>query len=290
MTDGVIVKGVGGFYYVSAKDGVYECRARGKFRRQGIKPMVGDKVKIAIVSSDNMEGAVDYIYERKNALVRPPVANIDCIVIVAAVTNPEPDYFMIDKLIVNAEIKNIDVIIAANKTDLKSYDKIKSIYENAGYEVFAVCAETGDGMEELKNRIRGKITAFAGNSGVGKSSILNRFGLSLQTGEISRIDRGKHTTRHVELFNVYKNTYVMDTPGFSILEITETESARLKEYFKEFKAYNDKCRFAGCDHYGAKPKDCAVINAVKSGDISDSRFESYTQLYSELKEVKKWDK
>ncbi len=290
MIDGTIVKGIGGFYYVSTENGLYECRARGKFRKQGIKPTVGDKVKITVVNENPKEGSVDFIEERKNILVRPPVANIDCIVVVVAVTSPEPDYFMIDKLIVNAELKGIKVYIAANKTDLLSCNKIKDIYDKSGYKVFPVCADTGEGIDELKKHLKGKITAFAGNSGVGKSSLLNRFGLELETGEISKIERGKHTTRHVELFNVDEDTFVMDTPGFSILEITECEASELKNYFNEFSKYQDGCRFNGCDHIGTKPRDCGVAKAVLDNEISKSRYESYTQLYEGLKEIKKWEK
>lgn len=289
MTEGVIVKGIGGFYYVSSGDKVYECRARGKFRKQGIKPMVGDRVKITIDGGSN-EGAVEEIEHRKNSLVRPPVANIECIVIVVAAARPQPDYFMIDKLIVTAEKNKIDVIIAVNKTDIQSADEISYVYSNSGYDVLPVCAYTGDGVEKLKDRIKGKITAFAGNSGVGKSSLLNRFGLELETGDISKIERGKHTTRHVELFEIEGGTYVIDTPGFSILDVSYIECSELKNYFAEFRVFEDKCRFAGCNHFGTKPRDCAVAAAVEKGEIAAGRYNSYCQLYDVLKEVKKWEK
>lgn len=290
MIDGVIVKGIGGFYYVSTKKGIVECRARGKFRKQGIKPMVGDRVKVTLVSENVMEGAVEEIEERKNFLIRPPVANIECIVIVVAATKPQPDFFMIDKLILSAESKGIEVVMAVNKTDLHPSDEIKAIYEKAGYEVFSVCAKTNVGVDELKERLRGKITAFAGNSGVGKSSLLNRFGLSLDVGDVSRIERGKHTTRHVELFEADAGIYVMDTPGFSILEITDIEAADVKKYFNEISSYNGECRFADCNHVGTKPRDCAVAQAVENGEIPKSRFESYKQLFDTLKEIKLWEK
>lgn len=290
MIDGVIVKGIGGFYYVSTEKGVAECRARGKFRKQGIKPMVGDKVKITLVNENTMEGAVEEIAERKNFLIRPPVANIECIVIVVAATKPQPDFFMIDKLILSAESRGIEVVIAVNKTDLKSADEIEEIYGKAGYEVISVCAMTNFGVDELKKKIKGKITAFAGNSGVGKSSLLNHFGLSLDVGDVSKIERGKHTTRHVELFEVQHGSYVMDTPGFSILEITDIEATEVKKYFKELVEYEGKCRFADCTHFGTKPRDCAVAQAVENDDIAPSRFESYKQLYEALKEIKTWEK
>ncbi|MBQ2284435.1 MAG: ribosome small subunit-dependent GTPase A [Clostridia bacterium] len=290
MTDGVIVKGIGGFYYVSTENGVAECRARGKFRKQGIKPMVGDRVKITVVNENTMEGAVEEIFERKNFLIRPPVANIECIVIVVAATKPQPDFFMIDKLILSAQSKGIEVVIAVNKTDLESSDEIKNIYEKAGYSVIPVCAKNNFGVDDLKAKISGKITAFAGNSGVGKSSLLNRFGLSLDVGDVSKIERGKHTTRHVELFEVVPGTYVMDTPGFSILEITDIEANDVKKYFNEIAEYDGKCRFADCCHFGTKPRDCAVAEAVANGEIPQSRFESYKQLYEALKEIKTWEK
>ena len=290
MTNGVIVKGIGGFYYVSTEKGICECRARGKFRKQGIKPMVGDRVKITVVNENTMEGAVEEIEERKNFLIRPPVANIECIVIVVAATKPQPDFFMIDKLILSAQSKGIEVIIAVNKTDLESSDEIKGVYEKAGYEVVSVCARTNFGVDDLKAKIEGKITAFAGNSGVGKSSLLNRFGLELDVGDVSRIERGKHTTRHVELFEVALGTYVMDTPGFSILEITDIEANDVKKYFNEIAAFDGKCRFADCHHFGTKSRDCAVAEAVEKGEIAPSRFESYKQLYEALKEIKTWEK
>lgn len=290
MINGVITKGIGGFYYVATENGIYECRARGKFRKRGIKPMVGDKVKITVVNESPKEGAVDEIEQRSNYLVRPPVANIECIVIVVASTHPQPDFFLIDKLIVTAEKIGIDVVIAVNKTDLQSDIEVRQIYEKSGYDVFALCAATGDGVENLKSRIKGKITAFAGNSGVGKSSLLNHFGLNLETGDISKIERGKHTTRHVELFEIENSTFVMDTPGFSILDISDVESDELKILFKEFNKYQDKCRFADCNHFGTKPRDCAVAEAVENGEISETRYDSYKQLYDALKEIKKWEK
>ncbi len=290
MINGVIVKGIGGFYYVPAEQGIIECRARGKFRKQGIKPMVGDRVKISLVSENSLQGAVEEIEERKNFLVRPPVANIECIVIVVASTRPQPDFYMIDKLILSAESKGIEIVVAVNKTDLQSADEIRDIYSKAGYDVFPVCASENSGIDELKARIRGKITAFAGNSGVGKSSLLNRFGLSLDVGDVSKIERGKHTTRHVELFETEKGSYVMDTPGFSILEITDIDAPDIKKYFKEFSEFEDKCRFADCNHYGTKPQDCQIAKAVSEGKISQSRYESYKQLYEVLKEKKIWEK
>lgn len=289
MIENVIMKGIGGFYYVYYDGHIVECRARGKFRKMGVKPMVGDRVKIS-VDQDMEHGAVEEILERKNFLVRPPVCNIDTIVIVVSATKPEPDFYMIDKLIVTAERNNIEVIIAVNKTDLKSADEIVDIYEKAGYSVYSLCAETNEGVDALKEALAKKVCAFAGNSGVGKSSLLNRFGLSVQTGDISRIKRGKHTTRHVEIFKAENDTFVMDTPGFSILDITDLSADDAKAYFKEFENYADKCKFSGCNHYGTKPDDCAVSDALKKGFISKSRYESYTKLYEYLREKDQWKK
>lgn len=290
MINGVIIKGIGGFYYVATENGVVECRARGKFRKLGIKPLVGDRVKISLVNENTSEGAVEEIEERKNFLIRPPVANIECIVIVVAATKPQPDYYMIDKLIVSAQSRGIDVVIAVNKTDLQSPDQVQSIYEKAGYVVVPVCAKDNVGIDELKEKIKGKITAFAGNSGVGKSSLLNHFGLSLEVGDVSKIERGKHTTRHVELFEVESGSFVMDTPGFSILEITDITAEDLKKHFIEFAEYEGCCRFADCNHFGTKSRDCALAAAVENGAVSQTRFESYKQLYEVLKEIKLWEK
>lgn len=287
---GVITKGIGGFYYVSTERGIAECHARGKMRRQKITPMVGDKVEITIVNENPFEGALEEISPRTTYLIRPAVANVDTVVIVIAATSPNPDFFMIDKLIVTAEKSNIDVIIAVNKTDLLDPDKIIEMYSSAGYKVAPICASTGEGIDVLKGLIHGKITAFAGNSGVGKSSILNCLGFTLETGVVSKIERGKHTTRHVELMPLEPNGggFVMDTPGFSILEITTVKANELKDLFREFEIYNNNCRFDDCIHIGGKPKDCAVMSAVEQGLIGDSRFNSYTALYDTLKDIKEW--
>ena len=285
---GVITKGIGGFYYVSTERGIVECRARGKMRKQKITPMVGDKVEITIVNEDPFEGALEEISPRTTYLIRPAVANVDTVVIVIAATSPNPDFFMIDKLIVTAEKSDIDVIIAVNKTDLLNPDKIIEMYSSAGYRVTPICASTGEGIEELKKLIQGKITAFAGNSGVGKSSILNCLGFTLETGVVSKIERGKHTTRHIELMPLNGGGFVMDTPVFSLLEITNVKANELKNLFNEFEIYNNNCRFDDCVHIGGKPKDCAVLSAVEQGLIGDSRYKNYTALYDTLKDIKEW--
>ena len=290
MINGIIVKGIGGFYYVKTPDGrTAECRARGRLRKMGITPTVGDCAEITVVNENPYEGAIEGIGQRKNILVRPPVANIDCIAVVAAAASPAPDTFLIDKLLVCAEKNKIQAVIVINKTDISDGNELAKTYERAGYRVFKVCAENGSGIDELKSFTAGKITAFAGNSGVGKSSILRRFGLDVETGEISKIERGKHTTRHVELFPAENGGYVMDTPGFSLLDIGKTPADELCGYFPEFEKFSGGCKFAGCVHYGAKPRDCGVCAAAESGEIAKSRYESYTALYSALKEIKSYD-
>ncbi len=290
MMTGTIIKGIGGFYYVKTEDGrVAECRARGKLRKQGITPMVGDSANITVVNQNPYEGAIESINERKNYLVRPPVANIECVAVVVAAASPAPDKFLVDKLLVCAEKFKLEVVIVINKTDLSDGNDIAETYNKCGYDVIHVCAVTGDGIDSLKQRVKGKITAFAGNSGVGKSSILKHFGFELETGDVSKIERGRHTTRHVELFATENDGYVIDTPGFSLLEIANVKADELREYFLEFKEYNDKCRFGGCSHFGTKESDCAVVQAVKDGRIPISRYENYTTLYGVLKEIKDYD-
>lgn len=288
MIEGVITKGIGGFYYVATDNGIAECRARGKLRKEKITPTVGDKVEITIVNQNPLQGALENIQERTNFLIRPPVANVDTVVAVISTTSPNPDYYMIDKLIVTAEKFGIEVIVAVNKTDIGSPDKTFEIYNNAGYKAIKVCAKENEGTDVLKELIKGKITAFAGNSGVGKSSLLNSLGFNLETGIVSKIERGKHTTRHVELMPLDNGGFVIDTPGFSILEINDIKYDELKNYFIEFEKY-DNCRFANCLHVGVNVNDCAVCAAVENGEIFESRYNSYKALYNILKNIKEWD-
>lgn len=290
MIKGIIVKGIGGFYFVKTDEGkVATCRARGKFRKLNITPMVGDKVEISIVNENPYEGAIENVLVRKNHLIRPPVANIDCIAVVIASANPAPDLFLIDKLTVYAAKNNIEVIIVINKTDLLKGTDIAYIYNRCGYDTVFTCATEGEGVDELREKIAGKITAFAGNSGVGKSSILTNFGLEVETGDVSKINRGKHTTRHVELFDIGNEGFVIDTPGFSLLEISDISATELKNCFLEFKQYEYDCRFNGCNHFGTKAGACGIVKAVNDGKIPKTRYESYTKLYDVLKEIKDYD-
>lgn len=289
MTYGTIIKGIGGFYYVATQRGIAECRALGRLRKEKITPVTGDRVKIRITSEAPYEGAIEEVAERKSYLIRPPVANVDSMVIVISTASPCPDYLMIDKLIVTAERANIDIIIAVNKTDIAPPDEIVDIYEGAGFKTVKTCAQTGKGADELKAALTGGITAFAGNSGVGKSSLLNRFGFTLETGSVSKINRGRHTTRHTELLPLDKDRFIIDTPGFSLLEINDIKANELKNYFREFKGL-DACRFSDCAHIGAAPGDCTVCAAVEKGGIAKTRYNSYVDIYNSLKNLNEWDK
>lgn len=286
--NGKIVKGIGGFYYVKADDGkIYECKARGIFRKEKIKPTVGDNVEISIGSTG---GSIDKIFVRKSQLVRPPVANIDILVIVAAAAEPVPDIFLIDKLLVTAEAAGIEPIICINKTDISSGTELEEIYTAAGYKTVRVCAKEEKGLSDIISLIAGKTAAFAGLSGVGKSTILTHLsGVGCETGEVSeKIKRGKQTTRHTELLDAPFGGYVLDTPGFSSYEVESIRADELWKYFPEIRAVQGDCRFKGCAHINEP--DCAVKALLASKKISKSRYESYCELYEQLKNVKEWKK
>lgn len=287
---GIIMKGIGGFYYVEASNTIYECRARGIFRKSKIIPNVGDRVVITI--PENGMPVVDSIAERKNTLIRPPVSNIDQLLIIVSVAEPNPNMLVIDKLIAIAENKNIVPAIIINKTDLMPCDWLFDIYHSVGIGVVKVSAETGEGIAQVKEMLTGKISAFTGNSGVGKSSILNKIDnrLGLATGEISRkLGRGRHTTRHVELFKV-QDGYIADTPGFSSLDLEKCELVQkhdLQFCFREFSPYLGKCQFSSCTHINAK--GCKICEAVDEGIITESRYNNYVTLYNEVKDIKEWE-
>lgn len=284
---GIIVKGIGGFYYIKAVDGnVYECKARGVFRNEKITPVVGDNVEVEV---QNGKGSVTKIYPRRNELIRPGVANIDILVLVVAAASPEPNTRLIDKMLINAQINGIEPIICINKTDLSDGKEIERIYKNAGFGVLRVCAERNEGTDEILRVIKGKVAAFSGLSGVGKSSILSIIlGNTLETGAVSeKISRGRHTTRHVELFELDGGGFVFDTPGFSSLEVYGIKAAELQEYFPETESYRNNCRFRGCSHINEP--DCAVKEAVQNGKIEESRYESYKILYEQLSKIKDWE-
>lgn len=286
--DGLIVKGIGGFYYVKTSDGKeYECKARGVFRKKHITPMIGDKVSID--ETENGKGSINEIYPRISSLIRPPVANIDTMIIVVAASSPDPNLFLLDKMIINAEIGGIEPIICINKTDLILRRDIEKIYKTAGYRVIASSAENGDGLDELKSILKDKVTAFGGLSGVGKSTLLGMIlNEELETGMISeKISRGKHTTRHVELFELPGGGFVLDTPGFSSLEIEGIKADELQRYFPEMLECEDSCKFRGCAHINEP--DCAVREKLGKG-LSESRYQSYVELYNKLKQIKEWQK
>lgn len=286
---GIIIKALSGFYYVESQGTVYECKARGNFRKSGISPLVGDKVEIE-VGAEN-KGVVDKILPRRNAIIRPPVANIDKMFIVSSFANPSPNTFIIDKMTATAHYNNIEPIIVFNKCDTGDFSEWQKIYLNAGYKTFVCSAKDNSGIEELKLELCDSVSVFTGNSGVGKSSILNLLlGENIATGEVSeKLGRGRHTTRHTQLYKLQNGGFVADTPGFSTFCL-DTENYDLKEKlaecFPDFEDYVNSCRFSSCTH--TKEKGCAVIEAVKNGEIEVSRHNSYLQFYEEMKDLKPW--
>ena len=288
--DGTIIKALSGFYYVDSGSSVYECRARGKFRLDGTSPMVGDRVSF---DADGSKGYVTAVHERKNFFIRPTVANIDALIFIAANTNPVTDPFLIDRVSVITEEAGCELIVCINKTDIDPADELFALYSSSGFETYRVSAETGEGIAELKNALKGKICACTGNSGVGKSSILNAMlpRLHLQVGEVSeKLGRGRHTTRHVELFDAGDETYIADTPGFASFEIEMMQTidkSELQYDFRDFKDYIGLCRFAACAHL--KEPGCAVTAAVKDGSIQKSRYDSYARLYELAAKNKFWE-
>lgn len=292
MQNGTIIKGIGGFYYVDIGEEIVECKARGHFRKDKIVPCVGDRVDISV--DDDGMGAIDSIGERKNIFIRPPVANIDALVVVVSLKNPSPDLGFLDKMLAISRFKNVDAVICFNKSDLDTdtAEKLLGIYNNAGYKAFASSTVTGAGIENLKTFLKGKTTAFSGFSGVGKSSLVNCVKESgvMETGEISqRLKRGKHTTRHVELIK-YSGGYIVDTPGFSMLDFPEDITKdELMEYFPEFDKYRENCKFRDCNHLGSSAV-CAVSCAVSEGNIPETRYKNYIEFYKQLSQRKEWKK
>ena len=289
--EGIIIKALSGFYYVSDGDRTYECKARGNFRNSGVSPLVGDRVVFEPVNET--EGIINTVLPRKNGLTRPPVANIDRLYIVSALENPAPNEFLIDKTAAFAEYRGIEPVIVFNKCDMGDFSRFEEIYKNAGFEVYTVSALTGEGTEQLRLSLAGKVSAFCGNSGVGKSSILNLlFGEEkLETGEVSsKLGRGKHTTRHTELYALPSGGFVADTPGFSDLE-TYGGDYEFKENligcFRDLKKYAGLCKFSDCTHICEK--GCAVIEALDNGLLETARYESYAALFNELKDLKPWN-
>ena len=291
MIEGRIIKGIGGFYYIETEKGLYECRARGIFRKNKITPLVGDFVKISVVDEDNKKGVVEEIQERKTELVRPPIANVNKALIVFAVKNPTPHLSLLDRFIVLAERENLEIVIILTKIDLdddNTFEKIKNIYEPCGYKVIGVSNLENKNIDKVKEELKDNTVVFAGPSGVGKSSLLNQIdsNFQLKTGDVSdKIKRGKHTTRHAELFELKFGGMVADTPGFSSLTLDDIEDLDLKDYFIEFEDYDD-CKFGSrCIHQNEP--NCAVKEAVENGEIPKERYESYIQLLNEIRQGKR---
>ncbi len=287
---GLIVKSLSGFYYVKCQDTVYECKAKGAFRNEGISPLTGDNVEFEVLG--NGKGVVRQIINRKNAMKRPPVANIKRAVIVSSLVAPVPNHLIIDTLTAICEHNGIEPVLVFNKSDLGDETEWLKCYSGIGYKVIVTSAKTLGGIEELKKELTDGITVFTGNSGVGKSSLLNTVlpELKLATGDVSvKLGRGRHTTRHTQLFELENGGYVADTPGFSSLEIDKTDYSfkqNLENYFPEFSKYLGLCKFTGCSHTGEK--GCAVCEAVKTNKISKDRHLSYISIYNELKDLKEW--
>ena len=290
MSHGIIFKGIGGFYYVKYEGTMYECKARGKFKNDKIIPMVGDYVTISVHDADKKLGMIEEIHERKNSLIRPVVANVDQAVVVFSIKNPMPNITLLDKMIVLAEHSALDVIVCFNKSDLDvnfDFETYQKIYEAAGYRVLKTCALSEDGINELLETLAGKINVFSGPSGVGKSSLLNAISdYAVETGELSeKIKRGKHTTRHSELFEISNGGIIVDTPGFTNLSVSEVDPEDLPDYFPEFKRFAELCRFDNCLHQNEP--GCEVKLALNEGKINKQRYDAYIYIYNEIVEQRR---
>lgn len=287
--NGIITKGIGGFYYVEAAGQIYECKARGIFRKEKITPLVGDNVSVAVDESG--KNTIDSIGERRNFFNRPPIANVDKLIIVSSTCEPTPNMLIIDRLTAIAYHKNVRPVIVFTKDDLHSAKEFADIYSAVDIPTYIVSCKTGEGIDSVKKELDGCISVFTGNSGVGKSSLLNCIEpqFSLETGEISqKLGRGRHTTRHVELFK-YGTGYIADTPGFSSLDFMTNDIIKkdeLADCFPEFEPYLGKCKFTSCAHIN--DKGCKIKEAVDNGEINTSRHESYKALYNEVKDIKDW--
>ena len=291
VKQGRILKGIGGFYYVEAEQTIYECKARGVFRKRGTTPLAGDWVQICI---DNNTGTIEEIFPRKNMLVRPPCANIDQMFLVTSVCDPSPNLLVLDKMIAVAEDQEMEPILVISKTDLQSPHELENIYRKVGIQVIEVSSVSGQGIAQIKMLLKDKISVFTGNSGVGKSSLLNCISPEFrqETGLISsKLGRGKHTTRQVELLKLPCGGYVADTPGFSTMDMERyniVKKEHLQYCFREMKPYITQCKFSSCSH--TCEKGCAVLRAVEQGEITQSRHNSYTAMYEQVKDKKEWER
>lgn len=289
---GKIVRGIGGFYYINAGNSIYECKAKGSFRKDGIRPLVGDDCIIDILDEKNRLANITSILPRHSEIIRPAVANVDQAMIIFAISRPEPNFNLLDRFIIQISQKDLPCIIVINKMDLADDDQrreIEEAYVACGCKVVFTSVSNREGVEEIRKLIKGKTTTVAGPSGVGKSSMINllQSAVKMQTGVLSdKIDRGKHTTRHSELIPIDEDTYILDTPGFSSLNLFDVSTDTLKDYYYEFEDYAAECRFLDCKHI-SEP-DCGVKKAVESGEVSRLRYENYLTLYRECKEKRKY--
>lgn len=290
---GKIIKGIAGFYYVYVEGrGTYECKAKGIFRKDHKKPLVGDDVEADVLDEEAMLGNIREILPRKSALIRPAVANVDQALIIFAIVKPNPNFNLLDRFLIRMERQNLPTIICFNKQDIATPEEkeaLRKAYETCGYQVLFISALEQEGLEQVKELLTGKTTTVAGPSGVGKSSLINQLApkAQMETGDISRkIERGKHTTRHSEIIALGENTYIVDTPGFTSLDISEITKEELGTYYPEFVQYEPYCKFSGCAHI-SEPS-CGVKDAVAEGKISQVRYENYMVLYQELKEIKRY--
>ena len=290
---GKIVKGISGFYYVYVEGtGIYECKAKGAFRKQKMKPLVGDNAEIVSIDEEDRIGNVVEILERKNELIRPAVANVDMALVIFATKKPQPNFNLLDRFLCMMEYQKVPVTICFNKADMVSQQEkqeLRAIYEPAGYNIIFTSAKENQGIEELRALLEGKTTTVAGPSGVGKSSLVNclQDNIQMETGKISsKIDRGKHTTRHSEIIPICDGTYIVDTPGFSSMDVPGFEKEDLWTCYTDFAEYEPYCRFQVCSHI--KEPDCGVNDALKQGKISRIRYDNYILLYEELKNIRKY--
>lgn len=289
--NGLIIKGIGGFYYVKTTEDVFECKAKGRFRKEKITPLSGDKVKITV--RENQENTIDEIFERKNKLQRPPVANVDKLLLIVSTKFPSPNTLVIDKMTAIAEKNGIEPVIVVTKTDIEPADKVMEIYRKTGYRVYSFSSiEGSDDLEKIKAEFKDCLTVLTGSSGVGKSTLLNAIDetLELPTAEIStKLGRGRHTTRQAEVFDLCGGR-VVDTAGFSSLDIINNDvilKEDLRKYFKEFEEYLGECKFVSCTH--TKDKGCKIVEMVNAGEISESRHDSYKAMYEDAKQIKSWE-
>ena len=284
---GKIIKGIAGFYYVYTPLGLVECKAKGVFRKEGIKPLVGDNVSVRIIDREQMTGNIEKILERKNCVMRPASANIDQAMIIFAITKPEPNYNLLDRFLISMQQQDIPTVVCFNKADIadgSEIDELKRAYEGCGCRVLFTSGKKSEGLADVRKALEGKTTVVAGPSGVGKSTIVNALypEAKMQTGEISRkIERGKHTTRHAQLFALSDDTFIMDTPGFTSLWIKDVQKEELWNYYPEFAPFESECRFTGCAHI-SEPV-CGIKAAVESGRINRIRYDNYCMIYDEIK-------